>query len=150
MDAQEIVIKLYPECSEPRDWHVQAFVFGEWAVHEVSLDDDGAKDLRFAWQISHIPSGAIAFIARDQLELLEAGRRLSEFSLPSMKVYTGEDGKSKLPLVPSAYARFISSTMYDLKIWAVQSRGLVKPADAWRRYKSYLKRKARIEQEQQP
>jgi len=146
MDTQELTLTIYPEghtFGESEQWTVQASIFGEWAVHEVHPRDDGAKMLNLGWQITHIPSGAIAYIGRDREQLLEAARLLSEFSLSEMRVYQGEDNRPKLPPLSLTFMRKANECVVDLDIYAVCGGYLMRPREVWPKYKRVLKRRAK-------
>jgi len=145
MDAveQEIVIRIHPACREPEDWRVQAYVFGEWAVHELHPLHDDPRVLGFAWQISHIPSGAIAYVGKDKAQLLEAAGRIADLTLPTMRVFTGDDGEPKLPPMPPTFARAANERVADLAIYAVCGDHLYRPRNVWSEYKRVLKRRAK-------
>lgn len=146
MDTQELTLTIYPKSNDydhAEEWRVQAYIFGEWAVHEVHPRDDRAKELGLPWEISHIPSGAIAYIGRDLEPLLEAARRLSEFTLPTVRVSRGDANQPKIPLPPLTFMRRVNERVSDLDIYAIADGYLTRPADVWPKYKRVLKRRAK-------
>jgi hypothetical protein len=128
MEAQSIEINIYPfgnAYSVPRD--TTAYVSGNWAAHLTFHEE--AKGVGGAeWSITHLPSGAIAFVGAELDTMIEVARRLDALEQPTVEVESnGADMPIVVPL-SMAWIRKVAKLLSGLDVFAVSGTDLVPPA----------------------
>jgi hypothetical protein len=73
-------------------WSVEAYVYGDYAVHRPHPDDGLRRDLGY-WYVTHIPTGRIVLSGRKYDQVLRCAR-----ALPPLNATGYVDGPDGLPL----------------------------------------------------
>lgn len=129
---QEITMTIYPEYEGPLEWRLQAYVYGEWAAHEVPLSDRWLRSKGFTWAVSHIPTGAIGYVGSEKEIITKAARRLSQLEPPGAHVITDEDEEPRMSPPPDEWIRTSNEMLKDLDVLACVGGKLIKPEDVYR------------------
>lgn len=116
MGYEHLTFTIYPEKDwTPRQWHLTAFVMGQWAVHTEQLDSPMRG---YHWIISHIPTGAAAFWSKDFFEAIRAAALLAEIDLPEIRV-VDKDGTPKLSGVSVEVMQMTVGALIGMDVWTI-------------------------------
>lgn len=118
---QDLTFTIYPPDEEPEIWHLQAYVFGDWAVHRAHPEELG----EYPWVVSHAPTGVAGFESNKFGVAIQAAKKLAGMQSPSVTVVTDEKEPHIAPLPMS---------------WIAQSAELLDGMDIWCRTGWTLKR----------
>ena len=138
---QVVTMTIYPAFEEPREWRFDGYVYGEWVAHKAHKDDAFLQDRGFTWAVSHIPTGAIAYVAKKKNVVQEAARRLSQIEPPKVQVLAEDGQEPRMSPPPSKWIRRSNERLADLDIVACVGGRLIAPRDVYRDYLAAMKRK---------
>lgn len=127
---QNITIRIYPNLDGVgEEWTTVGYVYGEWAVHR-QHEGDSPYLRATPWHVTHLPSSAMAFVAKRRSAALLAAERLE--NIMPLRVEITQDDPCSRPQVkplPPDWIQLAAQAVDGIDIWTPQGGQLIRPAD---------------------
>lgn len=138
IETQEVQLLLFSETGQPEAWRVDAYVFGEWAAHPSPNIERYMRDMGLFWQVSHIPTRAVAFAAPNRIRAVRAAMALSRLERPNAKASVDEWGKMSVSRLDPEWVRISNDAVKDIGVLAMCGGALKEPSTVYDAFVAYL------------
>lgn len=133
MSEQQIDVRMYLGGSAyTKTIQVDAKIYGAWAVHR-TLDSEISQYDDADWTITHVPSGALAFVGHDRDAMIEAAKRLNQHDQPSFGVSHNGALMPSVKGLSVEWANSIVPLLNDLDVYATGSGRMLRIDEAAKR-----------------
>lgn len=125
--AQQLTINVWPKRKgKPQKWSIQAYVYGDWAVH-VAHPRDPLGVMLLGWRITHVPTGSCAYATRNREVAIEVAQKLAQLPSLTVNLIPAIHAMPSVETPPLEWVLAASEALAGMDIWAVSGGRLIRP-----------------------